>query len=418
MFKAFTDNISSFIGSATGNKSEQGTQKTADDAADVGSSEETATAVTGEVPDKSSLENKLQTTSKIPPPRPSPPVAAAASVSSDDVPLSPDTSKQTSESTTGATSGSSDSNQESLAEEVNKTGRKEDNFEDVAEKAKEWGSYLLNMTKSAGASVGAKALELKKAVADNTILGDFAKEQDKFVSAKKEKARANEAAVPPWVGYNEEEQMRVQMLALSNDKRNFLRNPPTGVQFHFDYETCYPVAMATLGEDERLQEMRFKLVPKMVSEHDFWRNYFYRVSLIKQSTQLTSLAKQSSAGLASPESTTQTTSTNSKQDSTVEPAKDVKAADPVPSADITDAGHDDADVTAGNEEFISDAYNLEISDEDLIKEMEALRASASGDEALEDELQRELTDFELVGEGDVGYAALESAIMSEMSKGD
>ena len=47
------------------------------------------------------------------------------------------------------------------------------------------------------------------------------------------------------------------------DKRNFLRNPPTGVQFHFDYETCYPVAMATLAEDDKLQKMRFELVPKM-----------------------------------------------------------------------------------------------------------------------------------------------------------
>jgi len=51
---------------------------------------------------------------------------------------------------------------------------------------------------------------------EQTIIGDFVKEQDKFVSEKKEKARASEAAVPPWVGYNEEEQMKTQMLALSN----------------------------------------------------------------------------------------------------------------------------------------------------------------------------------------------------------
>ena len=34
---------------------------------------------------------------------------------------------------------------------------------------------------------------------------------------------------------------------------------------------------------------------------------------------------------------------------------------------------------AAQDEFVSDAYNLEISDEDLLKEMEALRASPSGD---------------------------------------
>jgi len=46
-------------------------------------------------------------------------------------------------------------------------------------------------------------------------LGDFAREQDKFLNEKKEKERANEAAVPPWVGYNEEESMKEQMLNLS-----------------------------------------------------------------------------------------------------------------------------------------------------------------------------------------------------------
>lgn len=47
------------------------------------------------------------------------------------------------------------------------------------------------------------------------------------------------------------------------DRRNFVRSPPAGVQFEFDYETMYPVALATLVEDSNLQQMRFDLVPKM-----------------------------------------------------------------------------------------------------------------------------------------------------------
>jgi len=46
------------------------------------------------------------------------------------------------------------------------------------------------------------------------------------------------------------------------DKRNFLRNPPAGVQFHFDYESIFPVAMVMLEEDQDLRELRFKIVPK------------------------------------------------------------------------------------------------------------------------------------------------------------
>ena len=46
------------------------------------------------------------------------------------------------------------------------------------------------------------------------------------------------------------------------DKRNFLRNPPAGVQFHFDYEAIFPIAMVMLEEDQDLKELRFKIVPK------------------------------------------------------------------------------------------------------------------------------------------------------------
>lgn len=48
-----------------------------------------------------------------------------------------------------------------------------------------------------------------------TIIGDFSKEQEKFVTEKKETGKRSEAAVAPWVGYNEEEAMKAQILALS-----------------------------------------------------------------------------------------------------------------------------------------------------------------------------------------------------------
>ena len=47
------------------------------------------------------------------------------------------------------------------------------------------------------------------------------------------------------------------------DRRNFVRSPPAGVEFNFDYEVSYPIAQAILAEDPNLGEMRFELVPKM-----------------------------------------------------------------------------------------------------------------------------------------------------------
>lgn len=81
-------------------------------------------------------------------------------------------------------------------------------------------------------------------------------------------------------------------MALSANKRDFLHDPPTGMQFHFDFDQMYPVALDMIQKDEQLSQMRFALVPTLVKEEVFWRNYFYRVSLIKLSAQLMALATQ------------------------------------------------------------------------------------------------------------------------------
>eukprot|EP00050_Salpingoeca_kvevrii_P006687 m.290962 g.290962 ORF g.290962 m.290962 type:complete len:383 (+) comp12383_c0_seq1:181-1329(+) len=125
-------------------------------------------------------------------------------------------------------------------------------------------------------------------VVNDKALGEFNREQQAFVRSKN---RQRGSAVPPWVGYEDADSLREQILALSKDQRNFLRDPPPGAtQYTFDFEHYYPIAMATLQEDPRLQEMRFELVPKQVTEEHFWRNYFYRVSLLKQSSQLSAMS--------------------------------------------------------------------------------------------------------------------------------
>lgn len=62
-----------------------------------------------------------------------------------------------------------------------------------------------------------------------------------------------------------------------------MRAPPAGVSFSWDLEEMLPVAKAILKEDPNLEKIRFELVPKFVSEENFWRNYFYRVELLKES---------------------------------------------------------------------------------------------------------------------------------------
>ena len=45
--------------------------------------------------------------------------------------------------------------------------------------------------------------------------------------------------------------------------------------------------MVKLNMDvSKLYNYRYELVPKVIKEDEFWKNYFYRVSLIKQSFEL------------------------------------------------------------------------------------------------------------------------------------
>ncbi|KAI5645895.1 BSD domain-containing protein [Phthorimaea operculella] len=116
-----------------------------------------------------------------------------------------------------------------------------------------------------------------------SILGEFNREQDAFIKGQDKAGGA--AAVAPWIGAPNEAALKEECLSLSTDRRNFVRAPPAGVEFDFDYDKMYPVAVAIMAEDPNLEKMRFDLVPKIITEENFWRNYFYRLSLICQANE-------------------------------------------------------------------------------------------------------------------------------------
>ncbi|RIA81958.1 hypothetical protein C1645_836138 [Glomus cerebriforme] len=112
-------------------------------------------------------------------------------------------------------------------------------------------------------------------------------EHEEFVKQVNEdshKPNAGTEAVAPWVGLPNEEDLKQQILDLSQDKRNFTIPPPENTNFQFDMNVYFQTAMAALNADPNLNRMRFELVPAHVQEPTFWKNYFYRVSLIKQTS--------------------------------------------------------------------------------------------------------------------------------------
>lgn len=285
---------------------------------------------------------------------------------------------------------------------------------ELLHQAKGLGNYLFNFasaaTKKITESVAETAQTIKKSVEegkiddiiDKTIIGDFQKEQKKFV--EEQHTKKSEAAVPPWVDSHDEETIQQQILALSADKRNFLRDPPAGVQFNFDFDQMYPVALVMLQEDELLNKMRFALVPKLVKEEVFWRNYFYRISLIKQSAQLTALAAQQQASGKEEK-------TSREDDLPLTEAVRPKTPPVVIKSQLkTQEDEEEISTSPGVSEFVSDAFDAcNLSQEDLRKEMEQLVLDKKQEETIaleedsadwEKELQQELQEYEVVAESE------------------
>ncbi|XP_017775753.1 PREDICTED: synapse-associated protein of 47 kDa isoform X3 [Nicrophorus vespilloides] len=191
-------------------------------------------------------------------------------------------------SATGGADSGPGSAADSPVEEV-----KEGQFGNVQSKAlagaKSFGSFIYSAVNKAGKTVSEASAKIKETVEKNTILGDFNKEQEAF---SKNQTGGSSNALPPWNGCANEEALKEECLTLSTDKRNFVRSPPAGVDFHFDYDISYPVAMAIMEMDPNLEKMRYDLVPKLITEENFWRNYFYRVSLICQANELTFMPRE------------------------------------------------------------------------------------------------------------------------------
>ncbi|XP_043656013.1 synapse-associated protein of 47 kDa isoform X13 [Drosophila teissieri] len=247
----------------------------------------------------------------------------------------------------------------------------------VTQQAKHFGSFLSSAISKAGSKI-------KETVKDNTILDSFNKEQEAFI--KGQGGVGNGAA--PWIGHANEAKIKEEILGLSQDRRNFVRAPPAGVDFEFSYDTAYPTAIAIMAEDKALETMRFELVPKIITEENFWRNYFYRVSLIIQAAELGTLGADGVGQASSGEDANEVVpkENNSK---TVEPAKSDSSPKAIaeqpkaliePEAQECDVQADKSKAHAGKElgqkisesEFVSDDFQVS-SESDLAEIQDGMR---------------------------------------------
>ncbi|KAL7053567.1 hypothetical protein AAHC03_027011 [Spirometra sp. Aus1] len=164
-------------------------------------------------------------------------------------------------------------------------------------------NHLLSLAKDSTNKVAEEISLTAKELSDKFFhtapFTEFNRAQSAFV-AEKTQGAGPKSGLPPWhpdlTGMHDQgaiDLLRNQILALTQDERNFLRAPPSGSSFNWDSEKSAELlstAATMLQEDEKLALIRFRLVPKRLKEDDFWRNYFYRISLIRQAAQLSVLA--------------------------------------------------------------------------------------------------------------------------------
>ncbi|CAO1416344.1 unnamed protein product [Diamesa tonsa] len=237
--------------------------------------------------------------------------------------------------------------------------------------AKSFGSFLYGAVNKAGAKI-------KESVKDNTILGEFNKEQDAFI--KDQSGKSTEPGTCPWIGHSNEDKIKEEILSLSADRRNFVRAPPAGIEFEFNYDASYATALALMAEDSSLEKMRFDLVPKIITEEHFWRNYFYRVSLIIQAGDLGTLGTDDAFGKRDAD---EDVSSDKPKESTVLVKEVAKVK------------------TVSESEFISDKFIATEKDfaeiqENINKLGLGMGKEAENEEQWEKDLEAEIQDFEVV----------------------
>lgn len=124
---------------------------------------------------------------------------------------------------------------------------------------------------------------------------ELLEEHKKYVAGEARSSSAQDGAENlPWEHLTEaRESARTKILTLSKHYDTFLTPPPEDVGFSFEMDSINTArAMRLLEEDECLGKARYHLVrPRptkdKVLEKDFWRNYFYRVSVILDVARVT-----------------------------------------------------------------------------------------------------------------------------------
>lgn len=161
-----------------------------------------------------------------------------------------------------------------------------------------WGWAQNSLAGSSLSSLAEKAIKSAEEVAENvkasaeelaenvktTAEGVVQSAQEKVGEMQEAGGSVETKFVYPWEPRTRfSTEIRERVLRLPEENNTFLVPPPEEVKFTFDFDHNADAAIRMLEADPKLEKKRFELVPRQLDENTFWRNYFYRVELIKRS---------------------------------------------------------------------------------------------------------------------------------------
>ena len=88
----------------------------------------------------------------------------------------------------------------------------------------------------------------------------------------------------PWDGVPSEQARKLtkDIYALGVDENALLMQPEEReFQFSFDIDHYIILAQIMLKIDKNLKKSRYELVPEIITEDEFWHNYFYKIETFK-----------------------------------------------------------------------------------------------------------------------------------------
>ncbi|KAG5192623.1 hypothetical protein JKP88DRAFT_292615 [Tribonema minus] len=128
---------------------------------------------------------------------------------------------------------------------------------------------------------------------------DIKAEEDKF-RAEKDATAACEIRLLPWETQDESrsilsDDLLAKVFALSLESATFTEAPPPDANYAFDLTPHIACAMRLMDLDANLAKMHARYISK-VGETAFWRNYFYKINVLRLAAGVEPLTQAAGAG--------------------------------------------------------------------------------------------------------------------------